>query len=134
MRTSLALALAASVLLSLSGCGKAGRPFVPPDAVTRVYPNRDLTPTSAEQKDGRALPPEWDQQDLQARFTPSGSYIDPSAKVVVGAPAANSPNGRQTSGLDTFSKGLETPSPSPLQPAQPSLPSESPPPDEEPQR
>jgi predicted small lipoprotein YifL len=120
MRRLLALVITASVLLSLSGCGKAGRPLPPPDSVyPQTYPNRNLTPSSVEQKEGRALPPEWDQQDLQARFTPDGSYIDPSAKVNQETQKPTQPNA-QIMGTDPFNKGMGEPTPSPLQPTSPS--------------
>jgi len=137
MRHSLALVLATSLLLSLAGCGKAGRPVAPPDSVyPRIYPNKDLRPSSIEQKDGRALPPEWDQQDLKDRFTKNGSYIDPSANVDPStARSPTSATGSQIQGTDPFSKGLGSTSQSQLQqqqlpqpvqqPEQPSAPSES---------
>lgn len=102
-----ALALAALVLLSLSACGKAGRPLQPPGSVyPRIYPNPKATPATAEQKEGRALPPEWDQQDLKARFTPEGSYIDPSTQVAPSQTSPSLPNTTRSVGSDPFAQGL----------------------------
>ena len=86
------------------------------------------------------MPPEWDQQDLQARFTNTGSYIDPSANVdptMARGPA--SATGSQIQGTDPFSKGLGSTSqsqlqqqqqpvqqPEPEQPAAPSAPEDQP--------
>lgn len=128
MRRILAIVIAAVAVASLAGCGKAGRPVQPPGSnYPRVYPDPALGPTSAQQKEGRAAPPEWDQQDLKDRFTPGGAYIDPSTKVVPGnqvLPASNLPNSTQTqSSSDIFSKGL-APTQSPLPPVQPSGPTE----------
>jgi hypothetical protein len=119
-----ALAVATLILLSLAACGKAGRPPQPPDSVyPRIYPDPSAGPTAIQQKDGRALPPEWDQQDLNARFTPGGSYIDPSTKVAPGAqilPASNLPNTTRSPGTDPFGLGIGSSSQSPLPPLQPS--------------
>ncbi len=123
MQRSLALAVAALVLLSLSGCGKAGRPLQPEGSVyPRTYPNPNAAPAAAPQKEGRAIPPEWDQQDLKARFTPGGSYIDPSTQVAPSQvlPASNLPNTTRATGSDPFTQGLGTSGQSPLPPTQPS--------------
>jgi hypothetical protein len=123
MRRPLALALATVVLLTLAACGKAGRPPQPPDSIfPRIYPSTSAGPTTAQQKEGRAIPPEWDDQDLKARFTAGGSYIDPSTKVVPGAqilPASNLPNTTRSPGSDPFSQGLGSSSQSPLPPIHP---------------
>ncbi len=122
MYRPLALALAALLLFSLSGCGKAGRPLQPADSTyPKIYPNPTATPPTAPQRDGRALPPEWDQQDLKARFTQGGSYIDPSTQVAPGQIPLNSnlPNTTRSVGSDPFSQGLVSTGQSPLPPVQP---------------
>lgn len=127
MHQSMAVALAALVLLSLSGCGKAGRPVQPQDSVyPRTYPDPSSTsPTTAQQKDGRALPPEWDQQDLNARFTKDGSYIDPSVQVTPSQIPLNSnlPNTTtHSTSSDPFSQGIVNSGQSPLIPQQTTAP------------
>lgn len=110
-RRPLALALASLVLLSLGGCGKAGRPAQPPDSVyPRIYPNPSAgMPTAVQQQEGRAMPPEWDQQDLKDRFTAGGSYIDPSTQV---NPAQTQPTTNmlntttRTLGADPLTQGI----------------------------
>lgn len=124
MRRPLTLLLAALAVASLASCGKAGRPPQPPDSIyPRIYPDPALGPTTPQQKEGRALPPEWDQQDMNQRFTSKGTYIDPSTKVVPGTavlPATNLPNSTTSQGTDPFSKGIGAPTNSPLPPIQPS--------------
>lgn len=122
---AVALALATLLPLALDGCGKAGRPLQPPDSVyPRTYPNPN---EGVPQKKDGALPPEWDQQDMNARFTKEGSYIDPSAAV----PQTNSiplnsnlPNTTRASSTDPFSQGLSNS-------GQSSLPSNQAPPSDE---
>jgi len=77
------------------------------------------------------MPPEWDQQDLQARFTNKGSYIDPSANVdptMARGPA--SATGSQIQGTDPFSKGLGSTSQSQLQQQQQQQPVQQPEPEQ----
>lgn len=81
---------AAAMLLlaaaALSGCGKAGRPESPdPVPHPQVYPkvqspSGQAAPVPAKPHDGKALPPEWDQDDLNKAYTKDGAYIDPSAR------------------------------------------------------
>jgi predicted small lipoprotein YifL len=126
MHRRIAVTLAVAAIVSLAGCGKAGRPLQPPDSTfPQIYPSPSSGPMAAQQKEGRALPPEWDQQDLKDRFTPNGSYIDPSTKVIQTnqiVPGSNLPNSFQSQGNTPFDKGLGAPSQSPLQPVQPSPP------------
>lgn len=126
-------ALAAALLVtSLAGCGKAGRPAQPPGSnYPRVYPNPALGPTAATQKEGRALPPQWDQQDLKARTTPGGAYIDPSVRATEMnslsrvQPGSNLPNSTTTQpGATPFDQGLGPSGSSPLPPPQPTSPEE----------
>ncbi|MTJ79849.1 MAG: hypothetical protein F8N37_02345 [Telmatospirillum sp.] len=127
MRRSLAVTVAALALLSLAGCGKAGRPQQPPDSVyPRIYPNPADTPATVEQKKGRAMPPEWDQKDLEERFTEKGSYIDPSTRVMPGSqmlPASSLPNTTVRSQSDPFSQSMG--SSSTLPPVRSSSPSDT---------
>ncbi|HIJ38599.1 MAG TPA: hypothetical protein HPP80_06845, partial [Rhodospirillaceae bacterium] len=113
------------LLMLLTGCGKAGRPLPPPDnTYPQLYPNPKLAPTAAKQKDGKAEPPGWDAQDLQARFSPKGSYVDPSVEATLLSspgrvlPASNLPNASSTGQQTPFDQGLSGASLSPL-PAQP---------------
>ena len=123
MRRLIAIAIAAAALASLAGCGKAGRPQQPPDSTfQRIYPDPSSGPAAAQQKAGRALPPEWDQQDLKNRFTANGSYIDPSTTAIQGnqiVPGSNLPNSFPSLGNSPFDKGLGAPTQSPLPPVQP---------------
>ncbi|HVI51621.1 MAG TPA: hypothetical protein VM661_10455 [Candidatus Sulfotelmatobacter sp.] len=83
------LATAAVLLLTaaaLTGCGKAGRPVSPdPNPHPQNYPQvnaptQRVAPVEAKpNKDGKAIPPEWDQEDLNNAFTKDGAYIDPSS-------------------------------------------------------
>ena len=132
----LSLLVAAAALASLAACGKAGRPVAPPDTqYPHVYPNPALGPTAAKQKDGKALPPEWDQQDLKERFSPDGNYIDPAVRATTlntlgrVLPGANLPNTTTVQGGDPMTQGLGAPSSSPLPPVQPpAVPGEEEPP------
>ncbi|MDR3441157.1 hypothetical protein [Telmatospirillum sp.] len=126
MRAAPLFVLAAFAALALVSCGKAGRPLQPADSVyPRIYPDPQNTPATAAQKTGRALPPEWDQQDLKDRFTSNGSYIDPSTKVLQGSqnlPPAGLSN-TTTSGSDPFNQNLGSSTPS--EPAPSSSPTDS---------
>ncbi len=111
MRTAPLIVFAAVAVLALAGCGKAGRPLQPADSVyPKIYPNPQAMPATAAQKEGRAIPPEWDQQDLKERFTSTGSYIDPSTKIAPGVqvmPASNLSNTITTPmGSDPLSQSI----------------------------
>jgi len=82
------LAATAAILLSvavLTGCGKAGRPISPdpvphPQDYPKVNsPNKSEPIPAKPNKDGKAIPPEWDQEDMNKAFTKDGAFIDPSA-------------------------------------------------------
>ncbi|PKU22019.1 hypothetical protein [Telmatospirillum siberiense] len=123
MHRPLAVALAAIVLLSLSGCGKAGRPQQPPGSeYPRTYPDPSTSPTSLQRKDGRTQPSDGSQQDQSARFTSGGSYIDPSAQVPSTPQIllnSNLPNTTsRTTSTDPFSQGINNSGQSALQPQQ----------------
>ncbi len=84
-----ALLLALLAALPLAGCGKAGRPLAPPGAYyPQAYPAGNKPAGTAVQapvpanppQAGRALPPEWDQQDLQSLKAKDGTYLDPSVR------------------------------------------------------
>jgi hypothetical protein len=108
---ALMTALAAILAVSLAGCGKAGRPLQPEDSIfPRLYPNPADTPANVKVKNGKVAPPEWDQKDLQDRFTAKGSYIDPSTKVISNSQLSGGstlPNTTtSTGGSDVFSQGM----------------------------
>lgn len=131
MRRLLTCFVATLALASLAGCGKAGRPVQPPDSqYPHIYPSPALGPTPAKQKEGKALAPEWDQQDLKDRFSAGGSYIDPAVRATtlntVGrvAPGANLPNSTTVQGGDPMTQGLGASGSSPLPPVQPTVPGE----------
>lgn len=120
-------ALAAlALLLCLAGCGKAGRPVAPQDSTyPQLYPNPTLGPAAARQSPGRAEPPAWDEEDLKARFTKTGTYRDPAVEATqLGTgtrvlPGANLPNAQSTTAESSLDRGLGQPSLSPLPPLQP---------------
>ena len=122
----------AAVAVTLSGCGKAGRPVVPPDATyPRNYPSRALGPTPATQKEGKALAPEWDQQDLKEAYSPGGSLIDSSMRQLnpallgIGAPTQNMPNTQPSqAGLSPFDQGLSPSNQTQLPPIETAIPSQ----------
>ena len=84
-----ALLLALLAALPLAGCGKAGRQPAPPGAYyPQAYPSGNKPagtvmegpiPANPPQQ-GRALPPEWDQQDLRSLTAKDGTYLDPSTR------------------------------------------------------
>ncbi|HLN23104.1 MAG TPA: hypothetical protein VK558_03885 [Patescibacteria group bacterium] len=124
--------LLAAVAITLSGCGKSGRPVTPPDATyPRTYPSRALGPTPATQKEGKALAPEWDQQDLKEAYGPGGSYIDSSMRQLnpallgIGAPTQNLPNTQPSqAGMTPFDQGLNPSNPTPLPPVESTFPTQ----------
>jgi hypothetical protein len=120
--------LLAAVAVALTGCGKAGRPLEPEGSTyPKTYPNRKLGPTPATQKEGKALAPEWDQEDLKEAFGPGGSYIDPSMRQInsnllgIGAPVV--PNSQPSQmGLTPFDQGLQNNTATPLPNVEPTYP------------
>jgi len=83
--------------LTLAGCGKAGRPISPdqtphPQLYPKVEPQSHQQPVPAKPNpDGKAMPPEWDQDDINKAFTKDGAFIDPSARQRVSAGSFASP-------------------------------------------
>lgn len=84
-----AFAVVVLAAVALSGCGKAGRPLSPdptphPQDYPKVGPAGQPVPAKPN-KDDKAMPPEWDQEDLQKAYTKQGAFIDPSARQRINA-------------------------------------------------
>lgn len=115
-RSVYAVVLAAGICSVLAGCGKAGRPQPQPGSVSYQYPSPELRGKSA-------LPPEWDQEDINQAYpngqpknggpTPAKTrYVDQEA--LKGTPSAVQPIGPrgsvQTNGPDAaLSAGASLP-------------------------
>lgn len=83
--------------LALAGCGKAGRPLSPdstphPQDYPKIEPESHKQPIPAKpNQDGKAMPPEWDPDDLKKAFTKDGAFIDPSARQRISASSLAAP-------------------------------------------
>ena len=76
IRPVLAVALAGAVL---AGCGKPGRPM-PAGGLTAQPPYPPPQAVTLPQKDGRALAPEWDADDLARATQEHRVVVDPSVR------------------------------------------------------
>ena len=92
-----AIATVVLASLALAGCGKAGRPLSPdpiphPQLYPQVAPQNQKQPIPAKpNQDGKAMPPEWDPDDITKAHTKDGAFIDPSARQRVSASSFASP-------------------------------------------
>lgn len=114
-------AVLAVAAVALGACGKAGKPMTPADSqYPRTYPQQ-ASPTAAKQRDGRALPPEWDQQDLDEAKRAGQVFVDPSVRQQQLSQPLHG-----TVGATPLDQGIgAAPRPSPLPPVQPAYPEQA---------